>query len=69
MPQAKRPIAVSAVAAKATTVLSQEAPPGRSQGMQQALHRRPGSSRVRDSWVRPAEHPLDLAQVRFHALP
>ncbi len=45
-------------------MLRQEGSPGRGERQQPNPHRRPGRR-----WRRPSEHPLDVVQVRFHALP
>ncbi len=45
-------------------MLRQEGPPAHSEGKQSNPHRWPGRR-----WRRPAKHPLDVAQVRFHTFP
>ena len=63
-PRAERPLAVLAASPGTRTVLRQKAPPGRGKRQQPSPHRWPGRS-----WLRCAEHPFDVVQVRFHALP
>ncbi|MGH3776190.1 MAG: hypothetical protein ACRDRR_10735 [Pseudonocardiaceae bacterium] len=61
---AKPTVAVPAAATTTRTMLRQQTPPGRGKGEQPSPDRWPGRSRLRS-----AEHPLDFAQVRIHALP
>lgn len=63
-PRTQRSVAVTATPAETRTVLRQEVAPRHDERQQPLPNRWPSHS-----WVRPTQHPFDLAQVRFHTFP